>query len=294
MRQTDKFRSETYTSDSMSNKSSKIQSVTDIHGIQPWFVMTANDFLMHVAHENPMLSHFYSFKGGQANQVTFAIPDGCVDVIFDCDSLQPNALVIGTTLEASEADFLHHHRYFGIRFIPGVVPEFFGLTAAELIDKKYNLLDLLPHAKDTFEQVVSSNNFLQQIDLMNTFLKKFRVQKTSRLSMQVLAKIFQHNGNVRIKDLEAYTGYSIRTLQRQFRQDTGLTPKSFSRVVRCQSAVYEINHREELAFSGLAFELGFSDQPHFLREFKKLVSTTPLKYQQSLKQSNYANRIKYY
>lgn len=43
----------------------------------------------------------------------------------------------------------------------------------------------------------------------------------------------------------------------------------------------------------LAFDLGFSDQSHFLREFKQLVSTTPQHYQRTLTQNVYHERIIY-
>ncbi|MDO6749810.1 helix-turn-helix transcriptional regulator, partial [Gilvimarinus sp. 1_MG-2023] len=82
--------------------------------------------------------------------------------------------------------------------------------------------------------------------------------------------------SIHINDLEALTGYTTRSLQRQFRADMGMSPKAFSQIIRCQSAVYDINHSDQVAFSDLASDLGFSDQSHFSREFKKQVNTTPL------------------
>jgi AraC-like DNA-binding protein len=55
-----------------------------------------------------------------------------------------------------------------------------------------------------------------------------------------------------------------------------------------------LNHLERIISSELACDLGFSDQPHFLREFKKFVSTTPVDYQRRIKQSAYSQRIRYF
>ena len=40
-------------------------------------------------------------------------------------------------------------------------------------------------------------------------------------------------------------------------------------------------------------DLGFADQPHFLKEFKKLVSTTPMHYQDKVKHESYLKKIEY-
>jgi len=108
--------------------------------------------------------------------------------------------------------------------------------------------------------------------------------------MPIINKICQEKGNVRVKDLEALTGFTTRTLQRAFLGDVGMSPKVFSRIVRCQSAAYRIKH-DKIGLSALAFELGFSDQSHFLREFKQLVSATPLEYQKFVREESYFNKI---
>jgi len=72
-----------------------------------------------------------------------------------------------------------------------------------------------------------------------------------------------------------------------------MSPKTYSRIIRCQSAVYQINHGEKVTFSDLAYDLGFTDQPHFLREFKRLVKATPLNYQHRVKDASYLNKIQY-
>jgi AraC-like DNA-binding protein len=48
-----------------------------------------------------------------------------------------------------------------------------------------------------------------------------------------------------------------------------------------------------VAFSDLASDLGFSDQSHFSREFKKQVNATPLDYLKRVKHGNYLERIRY-
>lgn len=267
------------------------EHVAGIHSKQPWFVLSAEQFFAHKPLNNPYVSHFYSFKIGNELGKTIAIPDGCIDLLFDCDGDSPIGLVCGTTLQAREVTFTPHHHYFGVRFIPGMVPDFLNVSAPELIEHQSRFVDVVSDSQFICEQVIRAHSFLERVELINGFLALKQLHSPSRLTSQIVAKICQEKGNIQVQDLERYSGYTRRTLERQFQQDIGLTPKTFIRAIRCQSAVYSINHLDTLTFSDLASGLGFSDQAHFLREFKKLVHVTPLVYQQQVRQNTYLEHL---
>ncbi|WP_428241921.1 helix-turn-helix domain-containing protein [Gynuella sp.] len=267
--------------------------VAKIHSKQPWFVLnSASDFSL-MSSNNRAISHYYSFEASESADVTVAIPDGCVDILFDCNESEPSAMVYGTTLEARHTRFCYSHRYFGVRFAPGVIPGLLQLAADELIEQSHNFLEVAADVSAIFEQIVSQPEFARQVALFDNFIARDCVRESSALTTQIIQEICRQKGNIRIKDLEALTGYTTRTLQTRFRNDTGLSPKLFSRLIRCQSAVYDINQQGQVVFSDLAATLGYSDQSHFLREFKKLVSTTPVDYQNRVRQSTYLGRIRY-
>ncbi len=275
-------------------KDSVYDRVSGIHSKQPWFVLgAAQDFLLYHS-DIPSISHFYSFETDVLTEQVLAIPDGCVDILFDCDDLRPSAKVCGTTLAASNAEFIPNHRYFGVRFAPGVIPDFLDVSANELIEHQLNFLEVAPKFCHFFELIVRSNVFADQVALFEKFYSNQSTRQPSKLTLQAMDEIFIHKGSIQIQDIAETTGYTTRTIQRQFRADMGMSPKAFSRIIRCQSAVYDINHSKGVTFSDLACDLGFSDQAHFLREFKKLVSVTPLDYLQRVKQEAYVGRLRYY
>jgi len=201
-------------------------------------------------------------------------------------------MACGSTLEARVADLKDKHGYFGVRFIQGVTPNFMMASAKELIEQELDLLDLVQDSEVLLAKITAHTDFVAQIHLFQHFYAGQGARKSSCITSEAVAEIWARNGDIRISELEAITGYSNRTLQRQFSSDIGMSPKAFSRIIRCQSAVRKINYRREINFSELACELGFSDQPHFLREFKKLVSTTPAEYHQRVKQCAYQQRIR--
>lgn len=274
--------------------SSMMFNISGIHSKQPWFVLSSEQFLTRLSTSNPEVSHFYSFKAGSSESPTTAIPDGCIDIVFDCDADTSGALVCGTRLEASSVLFERGHRYFGVRFNPGVKPDFLQASAGELTNKEFCLQDVMPHSNELIDYVLAAKDFSKQVDAVSQFLTRKSPRDSTNVTRQIVAKICQHKGNIQVQELERFSGYTCRTLQRMFKNDIGLTPKGFSRAIRCQSAVYDINHSSNLTFSNLATDLGFSDQPHFLREFKKLVNVTPLEYQNRVKEKTYLERIHCY
>ncbi|AUQ25091.1 helix-turn-helix domain-containing protein [Dickeya zeae] len=261
---------------------------------QPWFVLNAAQHYSVTASENPAISHFYSFDVAQTAEMTLAVPDGCVDIVFDCDPLNPKGRVCGTTLEARGADMLHNHHYFGVRFAPGVIPDFLDVMAEEVANREFSFLEVVPDARLAFEQIVQERNFSRQISLFNAHFMPRLVRKSSSVTTSIIRAMVQQKGNIRIDQLETLTGYTCRTIQRQFRQDTGLSPKAFSRILRGQSALHCIHSQEDISFSNLAFDLGFSDQSHFLREFKKFVSITPCDYQRHIADDALLHRLRYH
>lgn len=264
-----------------------------IRAKQPWLVLSAAEKFYVASSDNPAISHFYSFEAGSQGKETVAIPDGCVDVLFDCDASQPTAEVFGTPMSAIDIELKSRHRYFGVRFASGIIPDCMKISAQELIEHHYSLLDVIPQTEQLFEAIVSQDNFSDQVAICKSFFEGKTPRQMAPLTQAVVRFIFEHQGNIRVDELADVTGYTTRTIQRQFRADIGMSPKQFSRIIRCQTAVHQINHSSAVTFSDMAFDLGFSDQPHFLREFKKLVHATPMSYQSQVKQQTYYDRIQY-
>jgi len=270
-----------------------VSKLAGIRSKQPWLVMNAANKFSLSGSDNRAISHFYSFESKNTKEQTFAIPDGCVDILFDCDDSHPSAEVFGTPMEAITIELKKNHQYFGVRFIPGVMPDFLNISAGDLVGNHYNFLDLVPKEKHIVEDIVSTSSFTQQVALFGQFFNKEMIRKSSGLTSQILQSICKSHGTIRINELEDQTGYTSRTIQRKFLADMGMSPKAYCRIIRCQSAVYDLNNSEKIDFSDLACDLGFSDQSHFLRDFKKQVSTTPLDYLKRVKDENYLRSIRY-
>ena len=78
-----------------------------------------------------------------------------------------------------------------------------------------------------------------------------------------------------IQELSREFKLSPRQLERMFQEETGLSPKALSRVVRFNHAKQSIERDPDISLAELTCEAGFSDQSHFTKTFKEMFGITP-------------------
>ena len=71
---------------------------------------------------------------------------------------------------------------------------------------------------------------------------------------------------------------STKQFGRVFTDYIGTTPKDFLRIVRMQRALYVLQQNPGSPFAQVAYECGFSDQSHMIKEFKLFSGYTPAEY----------------
>lgn len=81
------------------------------------------------------------------------------------------------------------------------------------------------------------------------------------------------HGRADLRELSRYTGISRAHLIRRFREQVGLTPKSYANILR-------FNHALERARAGgrwaeVAHECGYYDQAHLARDFRRYAGRAP-------------------
>jgi AraC-like DNA-binding protein len=88
--------------------------------------------------------------------------------------------------------------------------------------------------------------------------------------------IIETKGQIKIETLAETVGLSRRQLERGFGQDIGFTPKLLSRLIRFEAATFELQKSKTPDMAQIAFELGFYDQSHLIKEFQVFGQITPL------------------
>ncbi|GAB2688250.1 helix-turn-helix domain-containing protein [Thalassiella azotivora] len=96
--------------------------------------------------------------------------------------------------------------------------------------------------------------------------------------VELLAVMVDDRDLVRVEQVAAWAGTTVRGLQRLFSRYVGVGPKAVLARYRLQDAVARIDAGEVDDLAALAASLGWFDQAHFSRDFRAVVGTTPSAY----------------
>ncbi len=87
--------------------------------------------------------------------------------------------------------------------------------------------------------------------------------------------IRKNRGQISSRDLSRELAVTQKTLERKFAAYVGKTPKQFSKVIRFQQTIADLTSRKGCLLTDWAFENGFCDQSHFIKDFKAFSGYTP-------------------
>ncbi|HYH46651.1 MAG TPA: AraC family transcriptional regulator [Thermoanaerobaculia bacterium] len=90
----------------------------------------------------------------------------------------------------------------------------------------------------------------------------------------VVDRLIRSHGTARLDELAAEAALSPRQLRRRFRAAVGLSPKELARIRRLRAAAASAAV-EDRPWADLVADGGYADQPHLVREFRRLLGVTP-------------------
>ena len=211
------------------------------------------------------------------------LPDGSTDIIVGLADA-PGAVVVGTMRTAAVFALDGPIDYFGVRFRPGRGLPFLDVPLTEITDRRVPLDALWGAGADAFDGLPPA----ERVQRMNRLLGQRLVRWTpgarsdEALVPQAVALMRRARGGVGVGAVAAALGVGERRLERAFDRAVGVGPRLFGRILRLRRAVRAIDariaERRRIEWTAIAFDAGYSDQPHLIREFNSLAGATPVRY----------------
>lgn len=173
----------------------------------------------------------------------------------------------------------HNSTVLCIQFEPFGLSRLIGIPAIEFLES-FMPCDLIfgDSIITLREQLFETNSFNEKILLVEHYLTtKFRATTFKETFVETIIKTPKF-ANMSLSNLKEYTGYSPKHIISKFKEQIGMTPKSFQRLLNINEAILLLSKLEHSNFAHIAHDCGFYDQSHFIKNFKLITGITPKAY----------------
>lgn len=171
----------------------------------------------------------------------------------------------------------------GVRLRPGAAQALLGLPAYALAGQHVGLDDVWgPAANLMREQLLAMTSPQDTLRCFEMLLLQ-RLKDQSGVASRsahpaVLMGLGQLPAGASVEEVARHSGYSQRQFSRLFSEAVGLAPRVYTRVRRFQKALNLMQSPWAARLSDVACDAGYSDQPHFNRDFRAFSGMTPEQY----------------
>ena len=213
------------------------------------------------------------------------MPDGYAEIIFHFGSAcsishnggwqpLPSPFIMGLLNHPVLISTKGRLEIIGIRCFPWTVFDLLGLPSGQggVRAFEHPIAQLQPALKRWIEA--------EKIEVALTQVEQYFLN--TRPGIAVDSMLFkagvamrEANGAMPVSQVAAAAHATVRTLERKFKQSSGHTVKDVSGVIRFEQVRNRLWLYPDSNIAGLAHELGFADQSHLSREFKRYSGSTP-------------------
>jgi AraC-like DNA-binding protein len=223
------------------------------------------------------------------------LPNACVDIVLYAGETSygegiagivapPHcSFVVGSTLRSFIVRSVGSRHILGASLLPAGAQAILGVPA-RIIGERITLLDdvIGSRAAEMEEDVLSTSRDRALACLGEALVRLHSSRDVHSVVAHAVTGVRIAGGQKRMDALAKATNLSIRQLERVFREHVGLSPKTYSRLVRFDRAVRAIKARGVSSWTHFALAHGYSDQAHFINDFREFAGVTPAQFEREL------------
>ena len=225
-------------------------------------------------------------------------PDGSAEIIFYFGSdlsisyngsLQPlpSPFMMGLLNQPVTFYAESHLEIIGIRCFPWTVFDLLGLQPGK------DGVRIFEHPIARLQSPLNNLICAGRIDDALGQVKQYFLDARSHIASNSMlfkagAAMREASGAIPVSQGAAAAHATVRTLERNFKQSSGYSVKDVSGLMRFEQVRNQLWLYPSSNLAGLAHELGYTDQPHLSREFKRYSGTTPAAFARKAKKGKQA------
>jgi AraC-like DNA-binding protein len=179
-------------------------------------------------------------------------------------------------------DTMEQRRLIAVEFKLGGAATFLRMPISEACDQVVELDNLWGREGGLLrERLCEAPTPADKFGVLEAVLLQ-RVVRSLEPAIAAAVSILERG--VSVAETRSRVGLLPKTFVRHFREQVGLAPKRFSRVRRLQRILDSLPLPADADWSMLAAEYGYTDQAHFIHDFRDLTGMTPTAYHPSSRQ----------
>lgn len=203
------------------------------------------------------------------------------NLFIDGKYLTEPVFLDGANTISRKVGFVGRVELLGIRFREGGAYPFLGVPLSELRNEIAFLMASDYHKLlELYARLWELKNLASRINLIEIWLMERLTLGLTNPAIIRASLALQRESTLiaKVPDLASRLGISQRQLERLYHVHVGMTPKQYSQLLRLEAARDALKRLGGDTTTNLAFELGYYDQAHFIREFKEVLQLTPFAY----------------
>lgn len=208
------------------------------------------------------------------------VPDGCVDIILNMAGDLNDCFLFTSPKARTSMAFKTNTTYFGIRLLPLQTVISFAIPIREINGYfKLPIFEIVPSFFNVYHHLLEMPDLDHKLAHLEKLLPNNSFNDTGAIAIvkSCIRKSLQLKGNLHVKDLQIYTGYSDRYLRTIFKNEIGIPPKNFLEIVYFQYAIQDMTSGTFSMEKHLT-DNNFYDVSHFYKKIKKITQMTPNEY----------------
>jgi AraC-like DNA-binding protein len=231
----------------------------------------------------PFVEHYWVVRWDEpAPRLAETVPHPSVHLVLETNG---RAEIVGVMRTRFSRVLEGKGRVLGTKFRPGAFRPFVDRPVSAFTDRRPTVRDAFgPRAHGLCERALASDDDRDGIAVVEAFLRASRPVADDAMALvgRVAARVADDRRITRVEAVVSEFGVPLRRLQRLFGEYVGVSPKWVIQRYRLVDAAARVAEGAFVDWAGLALDLGYADQAHFIRDFKRLVGRPPAEYARSL------------
>lgn len=186
--------------------------------------------------------------------------------------------IVGQQVFRQNLQFSHEYIMINVQLQPGALFKLLGIPMAEFLNKNVDAELLFgQEIRDVNDKLADTFSYVGMFKIVEAFLWK-RIQKVKGNihPMDKIGELILENSHpFNLDYIASQACLSPSQFERRFVKQVGVTPKFFARMCRFHKAFKIKKRSPEINWLDIAWQSGYTDYQHLVKDCKQFSNTTP-------------------